>query len=343
MAGEYKDLNKANALRWTPGEENYYEIYYLTLNHLASRSGFWIRYTIHAPQGDPNSVYAEVWFTYYNLDSEENNFGIMKQFPIDALDSSADPFSLRIGDCRLENGACFGGLEGKGHSGRWDLEFESGCKPFLHFPEHLYTSGEVDSAMLSPHFSTRFTGTIEVDGRLLELKDDPGEQSKTWGRCHPPHWLWCHCNHFEEDSNAAMELVCAPSGDEDGLQIHVLYAKCHGEEFRLLSLLDGSKSESDAAPGTWRLRAESATVLVEAEVTCRLEDIAEAVYRDPNGTSAFCANTIVASSRLQISTRPDDSAPWQPLGALHSNGTTHAEWGDDAPHEDVHTKIMAVL
>jgi len=342
MASPYRNADEANALRWTPELENYYEIYYLTLNGLESRTGYWIRHTIHAPQGDPAGTYAEVWFTFYNLERPDDNFGITRQFPMDAVASTSDPFSLKIGDVLLENGVCRGSLEGRGHSAQWDLHFEPCDRPFLHFPEHLYTSGEVESAMLSPHFSTRFTGTIVADGHRFELKNDPGEQSRTWGRQHPPHWLWTHCNHFEEDSEAIMELVAAPSDDDANPPVHVMYVKCHGREFRLISLLDGSRSYHDATPGKWHVRAEGDTLLLEAEISCRLCDIAEAHYRDPNGVSAFCTNTIVASSVLKVSTREDESGPWQTMEPLHSNGTTHAEWGDCTPHPQIENKILVI-
>jgi hypothetical protein len=271
----YENSAEANLLRWTPGMLNCYEIYYLTLNHLRSRTGYWIRYTLHAPADGLGDPYAEVWFAFYDLTNPDDGFGLAEKYPIDALASSIVPFSVRIGDSVLTNEACQGAVGGAGHAAAWDLRFEPCAKPFLHFPESLYESGDVESAMLSPHFSTSFSGTIEVDGRRIDLTGDPGEQSHTWGRQHPPHWLWCHCNHFTEDPNAAMELVCAlpEEGHPASLEAHVLYAKVGGREHRLLSLADGSRSESTASPGSWRLEAEGETVRIEADIRCRPVDL----------------------------------------------------------------------
>ncbi|MCP5109657.1 MAG: hypothetical protein GY953_02355, partial [bacterium] len=154
-------MEKVNALRWRPGVEDCYEIYYLTLNHLASGTGYWIRYTLHAPLR-PAEAYTEVSFTFFDRQRPESNFGIAKRFRLGDLEAREEPFRLRIGENSLENGVSRGALDGAGHSARWDLRFDICEQPFLHFPESLYTSGEVDSAMLSPHFSTRFSGNIEV-------------------------------------------------------------------------------------------------------------------------------------------------------------------------------------
>lgn len=340
VSAPYRDQHQANALRWRPGLDNYYEIWYLTLNHLPSETGYWIRYTLHAPQQGAGDACLEVWFTFFDRRRPESNFGLAQRFPIDCLEAEAEPFRLSIGDNSLENGACRGALDGAGHSARWDLRFSPCERPFLHFPESLYTGGQVESAMLAPHLSTRFTGTIEAGGRRFELAGDPGEQSKTWGRRHPPHWLWAHCNHFAEDPEAVMELVCAPQMNPgEPPPAHIVCLKCHGRQFHLMSLVDGSRSASDAAPGHWRLQAESGNFRLDAAINCRPDDLIEARYTDPNGAASYCVHTEVADAELQAWTRDNESAPWQPLALLHSHCTTHTEWGDETPHPKVTRKI----
>jgi hypothetical protein len=340
----YANSSEANILRWTPEQRDCYEIYYLTLNHLASRTGFWIRYTLHAPVEGRGEPYVELWFSYFDLEDPDRGFGLARQYPIDALAHAADPFRVAIGDGELTNQSCSGVLEGGGHSARWELRFEPCAMPFLHFPENLYTSGEVESAMLSPHFSTTFSGSVEVDGRRLSFAGDPGEQSHTWGRRHPPHWLWAHCNAFAEDPDAAMELVVAlpEQGHPASFEAHVLYAKVGGREHRLLSLLDGSKSSSVAQPGHWKLFAEGDTLRIEVEIECRPINLIEAHYVDPDGASAYCINTEVASSTLSVSTRTGESDAWTVVGTLSSDGTTHAEWGDYEPHPEVLRKVLVI-
>jgi len=340
----YLSSAEANILRWAPGQKNCYEIYSLTLNHPASRTGYGIRYALHAPGEGGGEPYTEVWFTFFDLVHPTTGFGIVRRFAIESMQSSASPFFLTIGNSTLGNEACWGRVEGDGHSARWDLRFEPCAKPFQHFPEALYGSGQMGSAMLSPHLATSFSGTIQVDGRSFELTGDPGQQSHTWGRRHPPHWMWAHCNSFAEDSAAAMELLVAlpEKGHPASLDAHVLYARVGGRDYRLLSLLDRSKSKSTAAPGIWKLWAEGALARIEVAIECRPEDLIQATYVDPDDASTHCVATGVASAALQVAHRSDVSKPWVPSEPLLSKGTTHAEWGDLDPNPDVERRVAFI-
>ncbi len=42
------DVAEANRMRWE-FQRGHYEVWYATLTHLPSRTGFWIRYTLAAP------------------------------------------------------------------------------------------------------------------------------------------------------------------------------------------------------------------------------------------------------------------------------------------------------
>ena len=118
MPSPYPDLDKANALHWRPGLTNCYEVWYLTLNHLASGTGYWIRYTLQAPVEGLGDAGAEVWFTFFDRQQPENNFGLAQRYPVDALRARAEPFHLRIGENWLENGACRGVVAGASHAAR---------------------------------------------------------------------------------------------------------------------------------------------------------------------------------------------------------------------------------
>jgi hypothetical protein len=338
------DLDQANALRWRPGLRNYYEVHYLTLNDLASQTGCWIRYTLHAPEESDRDPFAEVWFTFFDGRRPERSFGLFRKYPLAELQADPAPFRLRIGESELSNGRCLGRLDGGGHAATWDLHFPSLGSPMLPFPEELYTSGEVVGAMLYPHPSIRFSGRMVVDGRLLLLSDGRGEQSHIWGQQHPPHWLWCHCNHFEEDPTALLEMSCIPTKRNAASPdpAHVLIARAAGEEYRFISPLDDSTSHNAWAPGRWRLRAESATQRLEVTLRSRLEEISEAHYVDPNGASSYCLHTDLASAEVTLSTRHDQTSPWTQAATLVSKGTTHAEWGDWFEHPEIERKIVEI-
>ena len=55
------DSAEANRMRWA-FQRGHYEVWYATLSHLASRTGFWIRYTLEAPEEGHGEPYAQLWF-----------------------------------------------------------------------------------------------------------------------------------------------------------------------------------------------------------------------------------------------------------------------------------------
>ena len=339
------NADEANALRFTGKEDNHYDLYFVTFNDLESETGYWIRYTLYAPLRRLDRTYVEAWFTFFDRRAPEANFGLYERFPLGALEHAAAPFRLAIGPNELTNGVCRGRREGSGHKARWDLRFEPQQVPFLHFPVSVYTTGQVVAALLMTHYDTRFSGTIDVDGRRIELKGAPGEQGHTWGPKHAHHWLWAHCTHFEDSgAPAGLELLSVPAKKDATSKepAHFVSVQLDGREHRLMSVFDRSKIVNDWRPGLWRIEAEGETLRVVAEVRARLEDLAEGKYTDPDGEEFYCVACEVADLDARVYLRENSGAEWRPARELRSRGTTHAEWGDWFPHPEVATKIIQI-
>src|SRR5579883_731348 len=110
----------ANRMIWNH-QSGHYEVWYLTFNHRPSQSGFWLRYTLTAPRhADP---YAKLWFAYFNALHPERSFALNRRYAIDAFHTSAEPFSVQIGDARLWHGGSKGAIAGNGHQAIWDFTF----------------------------------------------------------------------------------------------------------------------------------------------------------------------------------------------------------------------------
>lgn len=339
-----RTADEANELRWKTGERGRYEVYYLTFNHLETRTGFWIRYTLTAPDEKGGEPYAQLWFTMFDYDDPANNFGVTKRFPIGELEAGAGPFSLRIGGAVLRSGEAAGAIAGGGHDVRWNLTFTPATLPFLHFPKALYRMEITDTTALSPHLDTRFSGTIEADGRRFVFDGEPGDQTHLWGREHAQRWQWAHCNHFAEDPGAVFELLCAQV-KRAGIMLpplHLLYLKLGDREIQLNNPIDMLTTRGKASPGSWVIRAANYTTRVDFDITCRKADLVEAEYFDPSGERAFCANTEVASSLVKVYTRPSPLVKWSRVETLTSLGTTHVEWGDRKPHQQAANRIELV-
>src|SRR6266568_914751 len=88
-----------NVLVWDRQHGGHYEVWYLTFNHVASRTGYWLRYVIEAPLH--GAAYAQVWFGYFDGRDPKNNFAMHDTHPVAELADAAEPFRIAIGAAEL--------------------------------------------------------------------------------------------------------------------------------------------------------------------------------------------------------------------------------------------------
>ena len=319
---------QANRLKWTKGRRGHYEVYYLTFNHLKSRSGFWIRYTMTAPvQGGPEP-WAQIWFSYFNYPEPEKNFGLTAKYPISALHAEHSDFQLLIGHNGLSDGRAAGRIQGLGRTVEWDFRFIPSETVHLHLPRMLYRVHLADTLALCPHLDVYLNGRVTIDGQTFELKNDPGNQTHLWGEKHAERWAWVHCNAFAEDRTATLE----------GLSVQIkrlgvplppfnfLFLRYRGKDYRFTELHHLACTGGKFEPGLWQLRAQAGNTLFKGEISARFQDMVCAEYADPDGDPAWCHNTEVGHSAIRVYRRPHPLASWRHEDTLTSLATTHVEF-----------------
>ncbi len=321
----------ANRMRWErqPGHS---EVWYATLSHLASETGFWIRYTLEAPKPGHGTPYAQLWFARFDARNPERTFGVNRKFPIAELRHEVEPFRVRIEGSELRHDGMKGALAGAGHSASWDLRWQPSPTLHLHLPDASYKGRWADTQVLSPNLNVAAHGQITVDGERYELAGDPLGQTHLWGRKHAYSWAWSHCNAFQGDRGAALET----------LTVRLRRGSIVLPKLTLLSLyLDGSDPDriefrdfwklpmtrSEYGTGRYHLLASSAQFRVEAELTCRPEDMLLTEYVDPDGDPAFCHNTECADARVSVWRRSPFVGRFRAWRTLESRRGAHFEWG----------------
>jgi hypothetical protein len=186
-----------NVRVWDGTARGHYEVWYLTCNHLASRTGYWIRYTLESPLAGHGEPYAQLWFAAFDHAAPARTFALNQRHPIAALRATATPFSLAIGDhARLTHGSARGHIAGHGHEARWDLRWLPAPRTHHQLPALIYRTTFADTKVLTPNLDVPIRGMLTVDGRTLEFDGDPGGQTHLWGRKHAHSWAWGHCNAF---------------------------------------------------------------------------------------------------------------------------------------------------
>jgi hypothetical protein len=292
-----------NAMRWDGASPGHYEVWYLTLSHRPSETGFWIRYTLKAPTAGHGEPYAQLWFACFDARDPQRTFGLNRMVPIGALSHEREPFSVDIDGSRITHQSASGHLCGRGHEVRWDLAWLPSEVTHRQLPPLMYLRGGLgETTVLSPNLSVPIHGTIEVDGRRLDLAGEPGGQTHLWGRRHALSWGWGHCNAFDGAPDAAFETLTAKIR-RGGVTLPYLTALClylDGEAFRWNQPWHLPMARGELGTCRYAFRASKPTARIEGEYRCRPEDMVVAHYEDPDGTPRYCANTEVADLRLTL-------------------------------------------
>jgi hypothetical protein len=291
-----------NVRRWDGAARGHYEVWYLTCNHVASNTGYWIRYTLESPIDGHGEPYAQLWFAHFDANDSSRTFAINRKFPIETMTATTSPFELAIGDCFIRHDSMRGALAGDGHEASWNLEWSPG-PTHRHLPDVMYRRGGLgETTVLSPSLNMALNGTISVDGRNFELAGDPGAQTHLWGKKHAHSWAWGHCNAFEGNRDAALE--CLTVRLERGgqalppLTIFTLYVD--GEVHRFNQFRHTLLTRSEYGTAHYRFRGRNFSTRIEGEFSCRNEDMVVAPYVDPDGAPSWCSNTEVADLRVTV-------------------------------------------
>ncbi len=294
-----------NFLRWDGQRRGWYEVYYLKWNDAASRTAAWIRYTLTSPRERVGQPYCELWGIFFDVDRPANNFAVKNRFPIDRLAVGRDHFRVGIADAELTMNACHAQLtdEQTGHRLSWNLTFDSTVPTYRYFPhESFYTGTFPKTKGLSPHVHARFSGTVIANGRKINVKNAPGQQTHLWGTKHAHRWAWGHCNTFREDPDAIWE----------GLDAQIRLGPLNSPHFKLFYLRHGGRDYYFNRPaqwltnasrwdlGHWTFHLTSNELDAVGAIVCRDDEMVAVTYTDPDGEKLWCNNSKVASLRLTL-------------------------------------------
>jgi hypothetical protein len=235
-----------------------------------------------------------------------------------------------MGDAEVRQDGMRGEIAGEGHAAEWELRWSPDLRLHRHLPDLAYRGDWAPTQVLSPNLNVAARGQITVDGRRYDLEGVPLGQTHLWGRKHAYSWAWSHCNAFTGDRGVALETLTTRirRGPVVLPKLTMLTLRLEGSqpdviEFRDFHTLPLARSEYGT--GRYYLRAVGPIYKVEAELTCRPEDMVQAEYVDPDGEPAFCHNTECADATVKVWKR--GVLGWRELRTLHADRTAHYEWG----------------
>jgi hypothetical protein len=327
-----------NLCRWDWQSAGHYEVWFLTLNQRASQRGFWFRYTLEAPHPKHCSALprAELWATVFDRARPDKNFGLMRDYPLQSFSSEKNNFRLQIEDAFLTSTQARGRVTDAQHRISWDLRFRPNETTYHHVPRALGALMRPSSFVCSPNLDTRFTGVVTIDGREVYLEDEPGCQTHLWGSKHVDEWLWVHANAFENHPDTVFEGLSARTrrAGKTLPPVQSLFLRHDGQEHRFTRLRFAQQWQRNLGIGFWSFAAMNRRIYMEGTAQCRLRDMLQVQYVDPDGEPLFCINSEVANLKIRLFRRVT-GLRWRHCETLNAHATTHLEHASRSQDEFV--------
>lgn len=295
IAGMLED----NRPRWDGTRAGFYEVWFLKLNHRASGTALWVRYTTLAPADAQQPARGQVWAIFFDPADPSCNVAGLCTVPRGEVRLGGDAL-VALAGARYAEGHAGGAVRAEGVPVRWDLRYEPAATTFHHVPGLV--AAVVPTRVCSPNVDVRVHGSFQVGERAFTCEGEPAQQGHIWGTRHGHRWTWAHCNAFEGAEGAVFEGLTAQVRvlGLESPPLTALLIRLDGEDHVFNSPWSMWTTPSWHRLGGWRFEATRGARRYRGEVSAQLADIVGVIYTDTDLSPVYCHNTKVASMVLHV-------------------------------------------
>lgn len=301
-------LPRGNRVRWQPGLRGHVESYFLKLNSPAQRFAAWFKFTFLAPlHGEP---LAEVWAVWFDMDDPARTRAWKASVPLTGGVIVDNDIHLRVAGCELTPDGTRGMLnvqrDGHAQADRieWDLRFTAGAAPLVHLPwAWMYERRLPKSKILAPHPASRFSGAISVNDQHLVVHDAPGTLGHNWGAEHAWSYAWAHCSAFDgfgDDTFFEGFSTRLKLGGWVSPVLSVAHLSLDGHRYAFNRLRSMVSRPVSIGLQRWQFRLAGAGHTLAGEFDAPRDDFICLHYGNPDGSTAYCLNSKLASGELRL-------------------------------------------
>lgn len=177
-----------------------YESYFLRAVSPDEPVGVWIRYTVHKRPGRPPQ--GSLWCTVFDA---RMGRPFMHKLTSQALVAPTGGW-LEVEGARIGPE----GAHGSCGPASWSLSFSGAEADLEHLPwSWLYRMPLPRTKPTSPLPALRLAGTVELEGRTIELDGWRGMVGHNWGSEHAERWIWLAGVGFEAAPEAWLDVTLA--------------------------------------------------------------------------------------------------------------------------------------
>lgn len=326
-------LQNYNYARYRPGQtEGHYESFWQRANHPTRPLGFWIRYTVFSPKGQPENAIGELWGIYFNGETQQH-ICVKSEFPITRCEFKADNFYAQVGESFLSEGS----LKGQAARGQdqiaWDLRYDGGLQPIFFLPVDKYEGSIPAAKSLIGKPLARFHGELIVNHETIPIDNWIGSQNHNWGYKHTDNYAVAQVAGFDNDPESYLEVVSAryKLGFLWTPFLTPLVVHTAGETYALNSVMQTLKAKSSFRYFEWDFETSNDDITVQGHIHAPKEAFVTLTYYNPPGGNKYCLNTKIAACDLTLR-RKKNGHDWQEKKLVAKHKVLFEILSDDLDH-----------
>jgi hypothetical protein len=278
MVGSYTDAMSTSKWSGAPGR---LEVWYTTLTDPVTGTGFWLHTELVAPS-DGAAAFVHGWAAVFALD--------------------AAPVWERFGPTPV--GGVVNELVGATDTMSWDLRLvEAGGHVLYTFPRYAWERGILPAAQMVPAPAATYDGTVKVGDRVFALAGARGASARIYGHGSARRWGWLHADLGGGDVLEVVSAVSMRPGLRALPPLSFLQLRVDGRDLPRDPLLGAPLLRARLGLPEWRVRGVIDPVgrrRIDVRVTQDPLRTVAVGYTDPDGATATCHNSEVASVEVRL-------------------------------------------
>lgn len=288
--------------KYQPGQrQGHYESFYQRGNHPDRPLAFWIRYTIFSPKDRPEQAIGELWAIVFDGETGEHVVA-KEEHPIASAHFARDHFRAQVADSLLEAGRLVGRAHGPAQTIAWDLRYHDGGEPLLVLKRAAYDRAFPPAKGLVAVPLAVYDGTLQVNGRTIDVDGWVGSQNHNWGSRHTDAYAFGQVAGFDNAPESFLEVFTAQVrvGPVHVPKVTGLALRHHGRTHEVVGLRKGMRVDAEYGYFYWRFTAGTEQVRIDGEFEAAPEDFVALNYYNPPGGTKQCLNTKIAQCHVRL-------------------------------------------
>lgn len=289
------DRARLGAARFEGTDKGHYESWFQRANHPSEPLAVWIRYTVFIPASGERPALGELWFILF--DGAEIT-ARKAEIPLSECSVSRQTIDVSIGQSTLDLERCEGAIEDVA----WSLRYESPEAPLLMLPEGLYDGGFPKAKLLVGSPMARYTGSLTVGDRTIELDGWVGSQNHNWGSRHTDRYAWGQVAGFDDAPDVFFEAATAwlRFGPVWTPPLTVASVRIGDRTIQRVGMLQAVRGNARVDGFHWAFRTAGRNGSIEASFSAEPTDFVALRYLDPPGGHKACLNSKLARCTLRV-------------------------------------------